>query len=103
MKLIRELSDMIEDELEGACDYVKKALELKAEDKQLADTLYTLSQEEMGHVNVLHEQVVREIEEYRKSKGEPPATMLSVYEYLHKKHIDEAARIKVYQKMYTEM
>ena len=102
MKIIRKLSDMIEDELEGACEYVRKALELKDEDRSLADTLYQLSQEEMGHMKILHEQVVRKIEEYRKAKGEPPSTMMAVYEYLHGKHIDKANSIEVYQKMYAE-
>jgi hypothetical protein len=35
-------------------------------------------------------------------EGEPPATMLAVYEYLHRKHIDKVADIKRYQDMYKQ-
>lgn len=100
MKLIEELSDMIEDEIEGAEKYAERAVELKAEHRKLADTLYELANEEMGHINRLHAEVVRLIEDYRKDKGEPPIAMMAVYDYLHKRHIERVAEIKRYQDMY---
>ena len=100
MKIIKKLSDMIEDEIEGAREYAKKALEYKDEHRALADTLYALSLEEMGHINRLHTEVVKAIEEYRKEHGEPPGAMMAVYEYLHGKHIDQVKDIKEYQSMY---
>lgn len=100
MKLIEQISDMIEDEIEGAMDYAKKAVELKTDHRKLADTLYELATEEMGHINRLHAEVVRLIEDYRKEKGEPPIAMMAVYDYLHKRHIDKVAEIKRYQDMY---
>ena len=103
MKLIRELSDMIEDEIDGALEYAETATELKEEHRKLADTLYELSNEEVSHISRLHDEVVRLIEKYRAEKGEPPADMLAVYEYLHKKHIEKVAEIKRYQDMYKNM
>lgn len=100
MKIIQKLSDMIADELDGAKCYVKMALEYKDERKELADALYNISLQEMNHVNILHEQVTAIINDYRKNNGEPPAPMLAVYDYLHKKHIDNANKVKVYQQMY---
>ena len=102
MKIIRMLSDMIEDEIEGACDYAKKAIEWREEYPDVADTLYNLSVEEMKHITRLHTLVVDIIEKYREKEGEPPATMLAVYEYLHRKHIDKVAEIKRYQDMYKQ-
>ena len=102
MKIIKKLSDMIEDELEGAEHYIKCALEYKDEYPELAKTFAMLSEEEMGHMAKLHKAVVVLIENYREEKGEPPADMMAVYEYLHKKHIDKAAQIKVMQKMFSE-
>ena len=100
MKIIQKLSDFITDEIEGAKCYIKMAIENKDEHRELSDTLYDISTQEMNHVNILHGQVVNIIEEYRKTKGEPPAEMMFVYEYLHKKQIEAANRVKVYQQMY---
>lgn len=48
----------------------------------------------MGHVSKLHEEVTKLIEEVRQRDGEPPAGMMAVYDYEHKKQIDKAAKIK---------
>ena len=103
MKLIQKLSELIDEEIEGAECYIKMAIENKSDHKSLADALYDLSMQEMNHVNILHEQVVNIIADYRKVKGEPPAAMLAVYDYLHKKQIEQANRVKLYQQMYKEM
>ena len=103
MKIIKHISEMIEDEIEGALDYARKACEWKGEYPKLAATLLDLSHEELPHISRLHDEVVRLIKEYRQEKGEPPADMMAVYEYLHKKHIDKVAEIKRYQEMYKSM
>lgn len=102
MKIIREISDMIEDEIEGACEYAKKALEWREEYPDVAATLHTLSQEELKHITRLHGLVVDLIQRYREKQGEPPVEMTAVYEYLHRKHIDKVAEIKRYQEMYKQ-
>lgn len=61
-----------------------------------------LSAEEMKHMQMLHNQVVKLIENYRKEKGEPPTSMLAVYDYLHEKFIEEAKEVKMMQQMYME-
>jgi rubrerythrin len=91
---------MIDDELEGAENYAKAALELKDSHPDLARALYSLSQQEMEHMGILHNHVVNIINEYKKTKGEPPAAMMAVYDYVHEKQIDEAAEIKNLQAMF---
>lgn len=68
----------------------------------MAEVLNMLSAEEMKHMQMLHNQVVKLIENYRKEKGEPPASMLAVYDYLHEKFIEEAKEVKMMQQMYME-
>lgn len=102
MKLIKELSEMIEDEIEGAEEYAKEAVHYKHDDPILAKTFYDIANVELQHVNMLHEQVVRIIEQHRKEHGEPPAPMQAVYDYLHKKHIEEVNEVKTYLAMYRE-
>lgn len=102
MKLIKKLSKMIECEIEDAEKYIEKALKYKEERPELAKMFYSLSMDEMEHMNKLHGAVVEIIKEYRKEKGEPPKEMLFLYNYLHEKHIDDAAEVRTMQAMYKE-
>ena len=100
MKIIRELSEMILEETDGADTYITCALEYRDEYPKLGDLFYKLSTEEMQHVNALHDMVVFFIENYRKEHGEPPVAMMAVYEYIHKKQIEKAATVKAKQSIY---
>lgn len=100
MKLIKELTEMIEDELEGALSYAKGAVDLKESEPAIASTFYEIANQEMHHVNLLHDRVSETIRRHRDHHGEPPAPMMAVYEYLHSKHIDKAAEVKRYLELY---
>ena len=75
---------------------------LRGDYPEVAEVLNMLSAEEMKHMQMLHNQVVKIIENYRKTNGEPPASMLAIYDYLHEKFIDEAKEVKMLQQMYME-
>lgn len=100
MKIIKELEEMISEELEGAEHYAKCAIRYKLEYPMLADVLYEISTQEMRHVNMLHDEVAKLIKVYRDEHGEPPGMMKAVYDYLHEKHIDEAKEVKILQSQY---
>lgn len=100
MKLIRDLEEMIEDEIHDIKKYAKYAAEVKDQYPGLAQTLYTLSTQEASHQAALHAEVVKIIEEHRRMHGEPPAAMMAVYDYVHKKHIEEMAEARRYQEEY---
>lgn len=97
MKIIKELSEMIEEEIDGAKEYAKNAILYKENYPTLANVLYTISNAELEHVNMLHDQVVTLINKYRAENGEPPESMKAVYDYLHEKHIDNVNEVKTYQ------
>lgn len=102
MKIIRCLTEQITDELSDAEKYVDLAIAWKEEEPETADLFLELSEEEMGHMEKLHNDVVRQIKEYRDENGEPPAGMMELYEYMHGKHTEDAMRVKVKQAMYKE-
>lgn len=102
MKLIKELEELIEDEIHDVKKYAKMAAAVKADYPSLAQALYTISTQEDVHQSAIHSEVVKIIEDYRKKHGEPPSTMMAVYEYVHKKHIDALAEARRYQEVYRQ-
>ena len=100
MKIIECLSKNVSEEISDAKKYARMALEQKDARRGLADTLYSLSQEEMRHMNMLHDEIEKLIDEYRRAKGDPPADMMAVYEYLHNQNIDAATEVKMMQQLY---
>ena len=102
MKLIEKVSSMIEDEIDGAECYAMTALTYKAEYPEMSRIMYNLSMAELQHMEDLHAVVVTLIDDYRKDHGEPPAKMLAIYEYMHERHIKDAANVRALQTAYRQ-
>lgn len=47
----------------------------------VAQTLYTISGQELTHASMLHDLVARPISDYKAKHGDPPADMLTLYNY----------------------
>ena len=94
MRAIAKIVDLIEDELSGAEEYAELAIRWKAEHPKTAELLHELASVEMTHAKRLHTEAERLIEEERTRHGEPPAAMLAVYEYEHRKQIKRAAETR---------
>lgn len=102
MKIIKELEELIEEEIHDVKKYAKLAAEHKHENPALAQVFYNLSTQEEAHEAMLHNEVVKMIEAHRREHGEPPAAMMAVYDYVHKKHIDKMAEARRYQEIYKK-
>ena len=102
MKIIKELSEYIDDELGDAKKYVKKALHLKEKMPQLAQIFFQLSMEEMEHMNRLHTEAERLIAKKQEEGTEIPLGMAEAYEILHERAVNWAKEIKVMQAMFRE-
>lgn len=100
MKIIQQMSEMMEEEIEDAEKYARCALKHMEERPKLADLFYNLSREELEHMQRLHNMVTEIIAEYRRDHGEPPEAMMAVYNYLHEKQIDQVKEVKTLQEMY---
>ena len=96
MQIIKAIVSKIDDELEDAEKYIKCAYRVKDEDPKLAETYYELSLEEMKHMTLLHDQVVRIINDYKRDHEVPPG-MQTLYDYIHEREIKWAAKIKAKQ------
>lgn len=102
MKIIKCLSEDIEATLDMAEDDIKKAVMYSTDYPVAAKAFYMKSVALMDTIKVQHDAVVALIEGYKKEKGEPPAPMMAIYDYMHERHITKAAAIKSLQEMYNK-
>lgn len=101
MKVIKTIVENIEEETDGAENYAKLATQYKETDKLLADTYAKLAGVELDHVNLLHDQVVRIIKDWKATSGkEVPTSMQAVWDYEHQRSIDKVAKIKALLEIY---
>ena len=100
MRIIKCLAEQIEDELGDAEKYIDLAIRWKGEEQRAADLFYELSIEEMAHMDRLHRVAMDRIAKHRAEKGEPPAEMMAVWNYIHEKNMAKAAEIRVKQNMF---
>ena len=95
MKIIQTISEQILEEISDAEKYAWCALKHKEDDQELYRTYVRLANEELSHSELLHAQAVRLVGEIRQKNGEPPASMMAVYEYLHNKAIEKSAEVRL--------
>ena len=102
MEIIKCLSKDIETTLNAAENNIKAAMTYKEDYPVASRAFYTKSVTLMDTIKILHDAVVALIEGYRKEKGEPPAQMMAVYNYVHERQIEQTAAIKVLQELYSK-
>ena len=102
MEIIKCMCEDIEDTMAMAGNNVRKAIEYKESYPVAAKVFYNKSVVLMENVKNFHDCIVTLIKSYREEKGEPPAPMMAVYNYLHERSINNAALIKNLQDIYMK-
>lgn len=92
--------DQILDEIEGAKQYIKNALEIKPMNSDWAKRFYEMSLDEMKHAAALFKMA----EEYYKimsdTYSEVPKYIKTTYEYIVNKYTEMGSLVKAMQDMY---
>lgn len=94
MRKIAEIVEDIKEELEGAEHYAEKALQYKGTDKELSSVYSGLSTTELSHVDSLHTQAVKIINEVKATGKEVPAGMQAVWDWEHTQMLKRYTDIK---------
>lgn len=103
MKIIKVMSEDIERELDLAEDCIKNAVQYKSEFPDVARAYDNLCTTHLNSIKVLHDQVVSIINKYKNEKGEPPAPMMAIYEYLHERQINKTVGVRNLQEIFKQM
>ena len=98
MKIIKEITEHIHEEMEGVCDYIKFAGKVKGENDYVFETLMEIIPQEIKHIELWHNVAIHEInkmKDFLKSQGkEVPPYMLEMWQDEHKDYIEDMAKIK---------
>lgn len=102
-RIIRDISTDIKCKIKEADRDIRKAIEKVSSYPSLAVKLYSFSVERLEEVDELHEEVVKEIEMYRKNNGEPPQQMLSLWDWEHESIMKDVTEIKLLQEYFNTL
>ena len=98
MKLIKAITEHIEEEMDGICSYIKFANEVKDHNEHIFDVLMTIIPQELKHVEIWHDAAIREINKIKDvfiAQGkEIPSYMLEMWQEEHEEYLEEMAKIK---------
>lgn len=98
-EMMKKVQNQMEEELDDAYNYIKLALELKDSDRRYADAYYTMSQQEVSHMNVLHGLATQSIKELD-GASEHYERMKVIYTFLHERLLDKSAQVNTMLTMY---
>lgn len=102
-KIIRDVSKDIKCKITNADRDIRKAIERKSEYPSLANLYYDLSLGELSEALDLHEEVIHLIEKYRETDGEPPKTMLELWNFEHNNIMEDVSDIKILQEYFKKI
>lgn len=102
MRIIKKLTELIEEELCDAEKYARLALEKKESYPEIAEIFNSLSAEELKHMNILHGAVAKLISTHS-ADGDPRTEgMKLAHEILHERAIEKEKEVRILQAMFRE-
>lgn len=95
------LKEHLKEELEGAKEYIKRAIEIKAMDPSWGKLLYTMSVEELGHATNFYDMSVEYYNKVTSAYKEPPKYMEECMDEITDMYAECSVKIKKMQEMYN--
>lgn len=94
MRMIKNLIEQLDEEIEGAKEYAEKYVECKAKGNMTRANRYKeMATDELKHTGYIHEMAVQEIQELKKVYT-APADMQEKWDKAHKEYVERVAWIK---------
>lgn len=102
MESLKLLFSLIDDELADSMKYGEKAMRYKDTEPAMAELFYSLSLEELKHKSMLHNQLVKEMQNYIALHSEKEEEVKAVYDVLNERQVEWENSIRTYQSAYRE-
>lgn len=102
MRIINEIKDDMMEEIHDANHRIERAMELKPLYPDIAAREKDIAEQELTHAEKDHKSIMELIEEYKKTKGEPPAYMLEFWNEQHKRYMEKFAHVKYMVDMFNK-
>lgn len=94
--------DKINDELDGAKDYIKNAIEIKAMDSNWAKMFSTMSATELEHANALYTMANEYYNKIIKSYSEAPSYLKDIHSNIVNCYTKKYAEVKFLHEAYNK-
>jgi ferritin len=95
MRMIKKLAGQIDEEIGDAMKYARCAANYKESEPDLSRLYADLSEQELKHMQKLHDAVVMLIDRARNEEVEVPVGMMEMYDFLHERNIEKAAEVRM--------
>lgn len=90
------------DELHGAEEYVKNALEFKSTYPEWSKTFISMSAMELEHASNIYKMAEASYKETAESYNDPPEYLHEMWECIVKKYADKTAKVKYMHEAYNK-
>ena len=102
MDRLKLLYSLIDDELADSMKYGEKAMKFRDTHPAMAELFYSLSLEEMKHKNMLHNQLVKEMNDCIEKHPDKGPAIDAVYDLMNERQTEWENSIRNYQTAFRE-